>query len=204
MSGELFEEIIEALGTFAFAISGIRLAAAKKYDIFGAFIVGFATAVGGGTLRDLLLGAPVFWLSAPRYLAWTVVAMLFFLLFRDFVNRLGQTIMLFDTLGLALFNMVGIKVALGMGSSMLVAVIMGTITGTAGGVMRDILIQEPPVIFQKKEIYAVACLPGGGVYAAGHYLGINDIFLQITRIIVVICIRIITHRKNISLPYADA
>ena len=204
MSGELFTETIEALGTFAFAINGIRLAAAKKYDVIGAVIVGFVTAVGGGTLRDLLLGAPVFWLSAPRYLLWTLVAMLFFLLFRELVDRLGQAIMLFDTLGLALFNMVGIKVALGMGSSMLVAVIMGMITGTAGGVFRDILIQEQPVILQKKEIYAVACLSGGVIYAGGYHFGVNDIFLQIATIIIVICVRIVTHRKNITLPYADA
>ncbi|NLB68348.1 MAG: trimeric intracellular cation channel family protein [Lentisphaerae bacterium] len=202
MSNEIFAQLIEGLGTFAFAISGVRLAASKKYDIFGALIVGFATAVGGGTLRDLLLGAPVFWLVAPRYLILTFVAMLFYIFFRRSVVRWGEAIMLFDTLGLAFFNMTGIKVALGLEASMFAAIIMGTITGTAGGVIRDVLIQEPPLIFQKKEIYAVACLLGGAVYAIGFYAQVNDILLQVVTISVVVAVRILSRMKNLTLPYA--
>ena len=203
MSSEVFSQIVEYLGEFAFAISGIRMAAAKKYDIFGAVIVGFVTAVGGGTLRDLLLGLPVFWLDDPKYLICTVVSLLFYVFFRRFVIRFGETILLFDTLGLALFNMIGITAALDSGQTMLVAIIMGVITGTAGGVMRDVLIQEPPLIFQKKEIYAVACLLGGIVYAVGYWLGLNDIVLQIGAISVVIVVRIVSHARNLTLPYAE-
>ena len=201
MSSEVFAEFVEYLGVFACAISGFRLAAAKKYDIFGAVVVGFVTAVGGGTLRDLLIGRPVFWLNSPGYLICTMVSLLFYLLFRQFVIRFGEAILLFDTLGLAMFNMIGIKIAIDSGFSMLVAVIMGVITGSAGGLMRDILLQEPPIIFQKKEIYAVACLLGGLSYAAGTALGLNVIVSQLVAIVVVVLVRIVAHARNITLPF---
>lgn len=201
MSGEYFSNAIVYLGEVAFAISGIRLAAAKKYDIFGALVVGFVTAVGGGTLRDLLLGIPVFWLNNPWYLICTVIAMVIYLAFRKLVIKFGETILLFDTLGLALFNVIGIRTALDSGHTMLVAVIMGIVTGSAGGLMRDLLTQDPPLILQRKEIYAVACLLGGICYAAGTALGLNEIALQILAISVVVVVRTVSHSRAIVLPY---
>ncbi len=201
MFGEFFSNAIIYLGEVAFAISGIRMAAAKKYDIFGAFVVGLATAIGGGTLRDVLLDVPVFWLQNPWHLICTFIALVIYLAFKPLVIRFGETVMLFDTLGLALFNITGIKTALAAGQTMLVAVIMGVVTGCAGGLMRDLLTQDPPLILQRKEIYAVACLLGGVCYAAGAALGVNDIALQIISIVVVVAVRIVSRARLIVLPY---
>ena len=202
MIAESFATAIEYLGVFACAISGFRIAAAKRYDLFGAAVVGFATAVGGGTLRDVLLDRPVFWMQSPNYLVCTLASFFFHVPFRRQVVRVGETLLLFDTLGLAMFNMIGIKAALGAGSGMLVAVIMGVVTGSAGGVVRDLLTQEPPLIFQKSELYAVACLLGGATYAAGHALGLHDVAMQIASITVVIGVRTVSHARNVTLPYA--
>ncbi|MGI5868539.1 MAG: trimeric intracellular cation channel family protein [Kiritimatiellia bacterium] len=202
MTGEWFATAIEYLGVFAFAVSGFRIAATKRYDIFGAAVVGFATAVGGGTLRDVLIDQPVFWMESPNYLVCTLASFVFYALFRNQVNKFGETIRLFDTLGLAMFNMMGIKAALGAGYGMLVAVIMGVVTGAAGGVFRDLLSQVPPLIFQKSEIYASACLLGGMTYAAGTALGLHDIGVQSAAILVVIVVRILSRARNITLPYA--
>ena len=201
MSSEVFILIAEYLGVFAFAISGFRRAAARQYDIFGAVVIGFITAGGGGTLRDLLIGRPVFWIASPNYLVFTMFSLLFYLLFRKYVIRFGETILLFDTIGLSLFNMIGIKATLGCGHSMLVAVIMGVITGAGGGVMRDLLLQETPLIFQKKEIYAVACLLGGIAFAGLEAVGVNDVLSQIVAIAVVIGVRSVAHARNLSLPF---
>lgn len=155
--------IIEVLGTCAFAISGIRLAAAKRFDWFGAYVVGLVTAIGGGTLRDVLLDIPVFWMLSPRYLAVTGVSLLAVILFRRALVGGMRTIFIFDAIGLALFVVVGIEKTLAGGWPMWVAIVMGIITGSFGGVTRDILINEEPLFF-RKDIYATACLAGGLAY----------------------------------------
>lgn len=155
--------IIEMLGTCAFAISGIRLAAAKRFDWFGAYVVGLVTAIGGGTLRDVLLNTPVFWMLSPMYLAVTGVSLLAVILFRRALVGGMRTIFIFDAIGLALFVVVGIEKTLAGGWPMWVAIVMGIITGSFGGVTRDILINEEPLFF-RKDIYATACLAGGLVY----------------------------------------
>lgn len=202
MTGEWFAAAIEYLGVFAFAVSGFRMAAAKRYDVFGAAVIGFATAVGGGTLRDVLIDRPVFWMQSPNYLICTMGSFVFYAIFKRQVMKFGETLLLFDTLGLAMFNMIGIKAALGSGYGMLVAVIMGVVTGSAGGVVRDLLAQEPPLIFQKSEIYASACLLGGVTYAAGIAFGLHDIAVQIAAILVVIVVRTVSHARKVTLPYA--
>ncbi len=155
--------IIEMLGTCAFAISGIRLAAAKRFDWFGAYVVGLVTAIGGGTLRDMLLNTPVFWMLSPMYLAVTGVSLLAVILFRRALVGGMRTIFIFDAIGLALFVVVGIEKSLAGGWPMWVAIVMGIITGSFGGVTRDILINEEPLFF-RKDIYATACLAGGLAY----------------------------------------
>ena len=104
-----FVDIIDYLGTFAFAISGVRLASDKQFDWFGAFIVGLATAVGGGTVRDLMLQRSPFWMTQWIYLAITAFALILFVLLRTHINRNANTIFLFDTLGLGVFTVVGIQ-----------------------------------------------------------------------------------------------
>ena len=135
-----FITIIDYIGTFAFAISGIRLASAKQFDWFGAYVVGLATAIGGGTIRDILLGVTPFWMTQPAYLIVTGVAVLFVIAFGKYVIRLNNTFFIFDAIGLGLFAVVGIEKSLACGFDFWVAIIMGTMTGAAGGVIRDVFI----------------------------------------------------------------
>ena len=158
-----FITLCDYVGTFAFAISGIRLASAKKFDWFGAYVVGVVTAVGGGTIRDVLLNATPFWMMQLSYLVISGLALLFVLIFRKYVVRLNNTFFIFDAIGLGLFAVVGIAKTLEFGFPMWVAIVMGTITGAFGGMMRDILINEEPLIF-RKDIYALACVFGGLIY----------------------------------------
>ena len=191
--------ILEALGTFAFAISGIRLAAQKDFDLFGAFVVGFVTAVGGGTIRDLLLDSRPFWMTDSIYLIWTLTALLFVILFRKYLIKMNNTFFIFDTIGLALFTVVGIEKSLIAEFPFWVAIIMGTITGVAGGIMRDICINEIPLIF-RKEIYALACIFGGICYHVCHINGLDQMFTQIATCSTVLVIRILAVKLKISLP----
>mgnify|MGYP000525589378 FL=1 len=131
-----FITLCDYVGTFAFAISGIRLASAKKFDWFGAYVVGVVTAVGGGTIRDVLNATP-FWMLQLSYLVISGLALLFVLVFRKYVVRLNNTFFIFDAIGLGLFAVVGIAKTLDFGFPMWVAVVMGTITGAFGGMMRD-------------------------------------------------------------------
>lgn len=152
------------IGTFAFAISGIRHAASKGFDWFGAYVVGLVTAVGGGTLRDIMIGLPPFWLSQPSYLIVTALALAFTIVFRRQVVRANHSLFFFDSVGLGLFVVVGMAKTLGAGFPWWAAIIMGTVTGSFGGLIRDILINEVPLIF-RKDVYATACIFGGLVYA---------------------------------------
>ena len=194
-----FITIIDYIGTFAFAISGIRLAAAKNFDIFGAYVVGFVTAIGGGTLRDLFLGMTPFWMEQPSYVVITAVALVFVIVFRKQVVKLNNTFFIFDAIGIGLFTVVGVERSLEAGFPMWVNIIMGSITGAAGGMFRDIFINEVPLIF-RKDIYAVACLLGGVTYYICLWLGCSHILTQIISAISVILIRILSVRFGISLP----
>lgn len=194
-----FITIIDYIGTFAFAISGIRLAAAKNFDIFGAYVVGFVTAIGGGTLRDLFLGMTPFWMEQPSYVVITAVALIFVIVFRKQVVKLNNTFFIFDAIGIGLFTVVGVERSLEAGFPMWVNIIMGSITGAAGGMFRDIFINEVPLIF-RKDIYAVACVLGGVTYYICLWLGCSHILTQIISAISVILIRILSVRFSISLP----
>ena len=138
---ETFIFIIEMLGTVAFAISGIRLAAAKRFDWFGAYVVGLITAIGGGTLRDVLLDINVFWMDNWSYMAVTGLSLAAVIIFQRALVGGMRTLFIFDAIGLALFVVVGIQKTLMAGYPMWVAVVMGIITGSFGGVTRDILIK---------------------------------------------------------------
>uniref|UniRef100_UPI004038F0A0 trimeric intracellular cation channel family protein n=1 Tax=Segatella hominis TaxID=2518605 RepID=UPI004038F0A0 len=157
------QRVIEFIGTFAFALSGIRLAASKHYDWLGGFVCGIAVAIGGGTIRDVMLGVRPFWMLSPIYMICTLFAQCVVIVCHHYLRRLDATWFLFDTLGLALFNIAGIQKTLECGFPFWVAIIMGCITGAAGGVIRDVLLNEEPVIF-RKEIYAMACVVGGLTY----------------------------------------
>ena len=192
-------EIIEFLGTFAFAISGIRLASAKKFDLFGAFVIGFVTAIGGGTLRDLFINVTPFWMENPVYLWATLLALLFVIIFHHQLIRLNNTFFLFDSIGLGLFVVVGVEKSLALGYDPWVAVIMGTITGSVGGMIRDVLINEIPLIF-RKEIYALACVIGGIVFTLLLSTGLNHVVTELLTATTVILIRMLAVRYQWHLP----
>ncbi|MFT4070981.1 MAG: trimeric intracellular cation channel family protein [Dysgonamonadaceae bacterium] len=194
-----FVDIIEILGTVTFAISGVRLASAKKIDWFGAFVVGFVTATGGGTLRDLLLGLTPFWLINSLYLWCTAFGMLFVILFRKYLVHLNNTFFWFDTFGLSLFVVVGCEKALALGYSFWVIITMGTITGVIGSVIRDILINEIPLVFSA-ELYAVACVIGGIVFCLLDFMNMNLVLNELLTAGTVIFIRILATKYNIHLP----
>lgn len=196
---ETFLFIIEVLGTIAFAISGIRLAATKNFDWFGAYIVGFVTAIGGGTLRDLLLDIPVFWMQTWWYLAVTGLSLAAVIAFQNALVSRDKILFLFDSVGLALFCVIGIQKTLAVGYPMWVATIMGITTGAFGGVIRDILINEEPLVF-RKDIYATACLAGAMVYWVIMVCGGSAMTQQLACAIVVIILRILALRYNLSLP----
>ena len=191
--------ILEMLGTLAFAISGSRLASAKRFDWFGAYVVGFTTAIGGGTLRDVMLSMTPFWMLDSIYLVVTAVALGIVIVLGRYLIRLNNTFFIFDAIGLGLFTVVGIEKTLAAGFPLWVAVIMGTLTGAAGGVLRDILINEEPLIF-RKEIYALACVFGGVVFWACEQVGISGAVLQITTAAAVIALRIVAVHYGLKLP----
>lgn len=192
-------DVIEVLGTITFAISGVRLASAKRIDWFGAFVVGFVTATGGGTVRDLLLSVTPFWLHNSLYLWCTVFAMIFVIFFRKYLVHLNNTFFWFDTFGLSLFVVVGVEKTMVLGYPFWVIIIMGTVTGVIGSVIRDILINEIPLVFTA-ELYAVACVIGGTVFCALDYLGLNLIVNEIITAGTVVLVRIIATKYNIHLP----
>ena len=193
----LIQQVLEFLGTFAFAISGIRHAAAKHFDWFGGYVCG--VAIGGGTIRDVMLGTSPFWTTNPFYLLCTAFALLFVIVCRKHLERLKNAWFVFDTLGLALFTIAGIQKSIAFGQPYWVAIIMGCITGAAGGVIRDILLNNEPVIFQK-EIYATACVLGGVSYWAIVTLGFPIEIATMCSFLITCVIRLVAVKYHIALP----
>ena len=194
-----FYLVLEFIGTFAFAISGIRHAAAHRFDWFGGFVCGIAVAIGGGTLRDLMLGVTPFWMTNAVYIICTFMAQVFVIVFSRSLRHLDNAWMVFDTIGLALFTIVGIEKTLTCGHPFWVAVVMGCITGSAGGVLRDLLLNEAPVIF-RKEFYAMACILGGMVYWLLTRLGVMVEVTSLVTFVFICFVRFIAVRYDISLP----
>ena len=183
----------------AFAISGIRLAAAKNFDWFGAYSAGLVTAIGGGTMRDVLLNTTPFWMNSGWYLAVTGLSLVIVIVFKKYLVRLNQTFLLFDTIGLALFVVIGIQKTLTFGFPMWTAIFMGTMTGALGGVLRDIFVNVVPQIF-RKEVYATACIAGGVVYWLVLLMGLDDVVAQVACAVTVILLRFLSVRRKWSIP----
>ena len=196
---DIVTQILEFLGTFAFAISGIRHAAAKHFDWFGGYVCGIAVAIGGGTIRDVMLGTIPFWMTNPFYMICTALALIFVVIFSKHMEGLRNTWFVFDTLGLALFTIAGIQKSLAFGQPYWVAIIMGCITGAAGGVIRDILLNNEPVIF-RKEIYAIAAVLGGITYWMLDSLSVNIEITVILSFTVTCLMRFLAVRFHLSLP----
>jgi uncharacterized membrane protein YeiH len=195
-----FINIIDILGTFSFAASGAFAAMERRLDPFGVLIIAFATAIGGGTIRDLLIGdLPVAWLNHGTTIWVIVTAALITIFFGSYLKKLDRMLFLFDAIGLGLFTMVGIQKGLAHGFSMGISIMLGTITGCFGGVLRDVLLNNVPLIFQK-EIYASASILGGLLFFLMLFMGVGNNPAYILVILTVFFIRILAVRYNWSLP----
>ena len=194
--------ILDLIGTLVFAISGSMAASSKKLDLFGAAFIAFVTAVGGGTVRDLLLGTtPVGWMQDTTYIYVILSGVGITFLFKAVVRKLSKTLFLFDTIGIGVFTILGLSKALILEVPAPIAVMMGMFSAVLGGVIRDILINEIPLIF-RKEIYAMACVAGGTAF----------VFLQdvlsfewnvVATISLIIAIRIVVIKFKIGLSEID-
>jgi len=195
-----FFSLLDLIGTFVFAISGTIAAGEKRLDLFGAAFIGFVTAIGGGTLRDMMVGiAPVSWTSSMIYVYAIVLAVVITFILKEQIFHFRKTIFLFDTIGIGVFTIIGVEKALSNGINTPVAIIMGILTAVAGGVIRDTLINEVPQIF-KKEIYATACLVGAVVYIVLKRVGVQPEINQIATILIIIGIRVISVKNKLALP----
>ena len=194
-----FEYFLEIAATLFYAISGVRLAAVKKFDWFGAYTIGFVTAIGGGTMRDVFLKCNPFWMLDPWYCVATFVGFVVVVLLKKKLVKIEGTFYIFDAIGLALFVDVGIYKTLMLGFPMWVAIIMGTITGAMGGVIRDIFINEEPLVF-RKEIYATACIAGGIIYWLTGLGGGDEIGQLLTCAAFIIVLRFYAVKHNLSFP----
>jgi len=191
--------ILMMIGTFALSISGSLTSMEKRFDGFGVLIIAFVTAVGGGSLRDMIVDREVFWLSDPSYIYIIIVGGIFSMIFRKKLNYLRTFLLLFDTIGLALFTILGAEIGLNHNLDLVNSVILATITGVAGGVLRDVLVNEIPVIF-KKEIYATISIAGSSLYLILKSTTLNDTVIYLVPIFLIIILRLIVVHYKISLP----
>ncbi|RKN81380.1 trimeric intracellular cation channel family protein [Ulvibacterium marinum] len=195
-----FFDILDMLGTIAFAISGALMAIKRKMDVFGIFIVAFVTALGGGILRDVFIGnTPVWWMEHFYVVHFISVSVLLAILFRNRIYFLAKSLFIFDTIGLAIFTISGVQIGVSANLDPAVSVVLGIMTGCFGGVIRDILCNEIPIIF-RKEIYALASLAGAVCFIILYSLNFNENISHISTITLVVVIRVLAVRFSISLP----
>jgi uncharacterized membrane protein YeiH len=196
-----FIQLIGYIGTFVFAISGTLKARKHQMDIFGAALMAFVTAYGGGTLRDLLIGIrPLGWMNDYTALLLVGLALGFVFVFSQNTLKFQRIIFITDAIGLGFFTALGIHKSLLAGVNSGYAVIMGTIGATFGGLLCDILSNNVPDLLKKGELYATACLIGGCSQILLEKQGINEKITLGTCIFIVVSIRIISKWKRISLP----
>ena len=196
----MFLQTIDILGTIAFAISGVSVAMNKKMDAFGVLIIAFVTSVGGGTLRDVMIGhTPVSWMTNMTYVYVIFAATVFTVVFKQKINYLRTSLFLFDTIGIGLYTVVGIGKGLAAGLHPIICIALGTMTASFGGVIRDILCNDIPVIF-RKEIYATACILGGLAYFVLRKLPIDENIVFMIAGAIVISVRLVAVKFKISLP----
>ena len=192
--------IIDILGTISFAISGVLIAMNKRMDVFGVLIIAFVTAVGGGTLRDVLIGdTPVSWMKDMTFVYVILGSTFSAILFKSKIDYLRKSLFLFDTIGIGLYTLVGIEKGLSAGLHPIICIALGTISACFGGVIRDILCNEIPVIF-RKEVYATACILGGLSYFLIRKLPVENDLVFILAGLVVIIVRVVAVRFKVSLP----
>ncbi len=195
-----FFSVLDILGTIAFAASGALSAMNRKLDLFGIFIIAFVTAIGGGTVRDILIGnTPVSWMQNTMYIYLIGSVTIVSVILRNKLDYLRKSLFLFDTIGLGVFTIIGVEIGIQSGLESIVCVALGAMTGCFGGAIRDILCNEIPVIF-RKEIYATASIAGGVCYMALHTFGVNQNIIYTSTTLLIIIIRLLVVRYRVSLP----
>lgn len=195
-----FLHVIDILGTFSFAVSGAFFAMEKKLDPFGVLILSFVTAIGGGTLRDMMIGdLPVGWLRNETATIVIFVGAIGSMFFGQWLKKINATLFLFDALGLGLFTIIGIEKGMELNFSIGVCISLGTITASFGGVIRDVLLNNVPLLF-RKEIYALASIIGGLVYYLLTKTALNDDAAKIICILLIFAIRLGAVKYKLSLP----
>ncbi|WP_350289006.1 trimeric intracellular cation channel family protein [uncultured Croceitalea sp.] len=195
-----FFDVLDILGTIAFAISGALMAIKREMDVFGIFIVAFVTALGGGILRDVFIGnTPVWWMGHFYVVHFVSISVFLAIVFRNKIYFLVKSLFIFDTIGLAIFTISGVQIGVSANLDPAVSVVLGIMTGCFGGVIRDILCNEIPIIF-RKEIYALASLAGGICFIILHSLNFDKNISYISTILLVVVIRVFAVRFGIGLP----
>lgn len=193
-------QLLDIIGTLFFAISGVLTGLNKKLDAFGVFIIAFVTALGGGTLRDILIGkTPVGWMIDTQYIYIVIFGVLISVLFRKKLDQLRVSLFLFDTIGLGIFTIIGIEKGISKELDPMICIALGTMTASFGGVIRDILCNEIPILF-RKEIYATICIIGGGLYFFLKQLNLNQDLLYLLTSSFIITLRLLAVYYKWSLP----
>jgi uncharacterized membrane protein YeiH len=193
-------EAIEILGTISFAISGSFAAMQRRLDPFGVLIIAFVTSIGGGTVRDLLLGdTPVAWMRDVNYCLLILLSAIATIFFKTHIKKFKVTLFLFDSMGLGLFTILGVQKGISFGLSPGICIALGTITGCFGGIIRDTLLNTIPLIF-RKEVYATACILGGLLYFLLLYFNLKEDIAKVAVIAVIFAFRIVVVRYKLELP----
>ena len=187
-------------GIFIFAITGAFKARAYRMDVFGAAVLAFVTAYGGGTIRDLLINTRPYWLSDNIAMILVLISTLITFLFKRDFRQFRKIVFFTDAAGIGLFTVVGIEKSLQSGINDVNAVLMGMITATFGGLIGDLLCNTVPTLMKRGELYATACAIGGTVYVALKHTPLNDNINLIICVLIIVGVRIYSKRKRLMLP----
>lgn len=202
-----FSAVLDLLGVAVFAVSGVLAAGRKNLDLLGVLVIALVTAIGGGTLRDLLLDVTPFWIADPRYVEVVVAAAFATVLYARFGPVPERALTVADAFGLALFSIAGARIAERADVHGIVVVALGTLTGVAGGMLRDVLINDVPMILRKGQIYATAAIAGIALYLLLQRLGIARDDAAVAGMATIAAIRLAAILWNLTLPvfrYPDA
>ncbi len=193
--------VIQLLGVAVFAASGALAAGRKRMDLLGVLVIAIVTAIGGGTIRDVLLARhPVFWIADTLYLWVSIATALATLAYTRFRRAPGNALAIADALGLGLFSIGGAQIAEARATSGLVVVLMGTITGVAGGVIRDVLSAEIPMVLRKGQLYASAAIAGTAGYLLLQLAGVPRSLAALAGMAVIVALRIAAILWDLKLP----
>ncbi len=196
----MFLYALDLLGTAVFAITGVLVACRKDMDLFGVMVLAFVTAVGGGTIRDMLLsGDAVFWVTDTNYLFIILGSVAAGLLTRKLCLLFKNTLLIMDAIGLATFTIIGVEKTLSFGADPIVAIIMGALTGAGGGAIRDLLAGEVPLVL-KQGMYPTAAMAGGLAYVILNTFALPLEWVALSASVIVLILRLAAIEQNLALP----